>query len=426
MSATPIYDAWKHYLNKNSSPEIFADFGFYFLIAAALQRRVWVGSRGAELYPNIYVVLVGPPGVGKGIVIAPVVSILRSFKKGKTLDEDVIKLLSAHNNAEEILEAVRKQEDVARLVLPTSADTTTYQSLVRDVATAITPVIYHNEQGQKKVYTHCSMYFALKEMGTMFQANQKLLLDFLLDAYDSGDHRYKTKKSGEDCIWRTCVSMLCGTTPSWVADSAMDKIINEGFSSRAFFVFAGENKFNSFNPVCYDLEHIESRKTVVKHVNKLLTVFGEVTFSPEAEEICENYFREQFAIDKGRSDKSLEPYFSRKQVHIKKLCMILHFSEQTELTPITGAIAEKALYILEELEKEMQQAFSFKKRNPLAAPTKTLMKYLKVAKNGLSREEILLGMHGDMGMKELDEVISFLINTKQIIYEKERYKINKV
>lgn len=422
---TPIYNAWKHYLEKNSSPEVFADFGFYFMISAALQRRVWVGRNGAELYPNIYVVLVGPPGVGKGIVIAPVTNILRSFKKGKVLSEDTKKLLESLNSSnEELVECVRKNEDTNQLVLATSADTTTYQSLVRDVAGSMTPHKWVNGKGEKKVYTHCSMYFSLKEMGTMFQANQKLLLDFLLDAYDSSDHRYKTKKSGEDCIWRTCVSMLCGTTPSWIADSSMDKIINEGFSSRAFFVFAGENKFNSFHPVSYDNEHLASRKIVLDHVGKLLGLFGELEFSPEANKLCEDYFREQFAIDKGRAGGSMEPYFSRKQVHIKKLCMILHFSEHAEFFPVTKEIAERALGILKGVEKDMHSAFSFKKRNPLAAPAVNLLKYLRASKNGLSKEEILLGLSGDLGMQEIDEVVNYLMKTKQVFYEKNKYKVS--
>ena len=422
---TPIYDAWRHYLEKNSSPEVFADFGFYFMISAALQRRVWVGKNGAELYPNIYVVLVGPPGVGKGIIISPVTSILRSFKKGKILSEDSRKLLESLNATnEDLVELAKKDEDTNQLILPTSADTTTYQSLVRDVAGAMAPHKWVNSKGERKVYTHCSMYFSLKEMGTMFQANQKLLLDFLLDAYDSSDHRYKTKTSGEDCIWRTCVSMLCGTTPSWIADSSMDKIINEGFSSRAFFVFSGDNKFNSFNPVAYDTEHLVSRKIVQDHVRKLLGLFGEIEFSPEAEEICERYFREQFGVDKGRAGSSMEPYFSRKQVHIKKLCMILHFSENAEFFPISAEIAERALVILKTLEKDMHSAFSFKKRNPLAAPAQTLMRYLKASKNGLSKEEILLGMSGDLGMQEIEEVVNYLMKTKQVIYEKTKYKIN--
>src|SRR5262249_8857823 len=47
------------------------------LISSVLERKVWNRSRGGQLYPNLYVVLVGTPGVGKSVIISYCERLLR-------------------------------------------------------------------------------------------------------------------------------------------------------------------------------------------------------------------------------------------------------------------------------------------------------------------------------------------------------------
>ena len=53
------------YTDGIQSPEPFRRWAAICAIAGALERKVWIRSMGAELYPNLYVFLVGPPGLGK-------------------------------------------------------------------------------------------------------------------------------------------------------------------------------------------------------------------------------------------------------------------------------------------------------------------------------------------------------------------------
>ena len=48
-------------------------------IAAAVERKVWVRTMGSTLYPNLFTILVGPPGIGKGVAIHPAERILREI-----------------------------------------------------------------------------------------------------------------------------------------------------------------------------------------------------------------------------------------------------------------------------------------------------------------------------------------------------------
>ena len=73
-------EKWMKYMDGFSSPDCFIQFGFYYMINACLQRRVWCGPEHAPCYPNMYVILTGEPAVGKGLVIKQVASVIKHHK----------------------------------------------------------------------------------------------------------------------------------------------------------------------------------------------------------------------------------------------------------------------------------------------------------------------------------------------------------
>src|SRR5262245_23387080 len=59
------------------SPTLLRKWAAIFYIAAAMERRIWVRTMGSSLFPGLFVMLVGPPGIGKGVAINPGESLLR-------------------------------------------------------------------------------------------------------------------------------------------------------------------------------------------------------------------------------------------------------------------------------------------------------------------------------------------------------------
>ena len=55
--------------DSQNSPEIFRLWAGIGSVACAVQRRTWVHTF-ARLYPNMYIFLVSPPGIGKTVVTA--------------------------------------------------------------------------------------------------------------------------------------------------------------------------------------------------------------------------------------------------------------------------------------------------------------------------------------------------------------------
>src|SRR5438105_11465498 len=61
------------------SPLIFRKWAAISAIAGALQRRVYVTTSISRIYPNLYIVLVAPPTIGKSQAITPIHQIWSSL-----------------------------------------------------------------------------------------------------------------------------------------------------------------------------------------------------------------------------------------------------------------------------------------------------------------------------------------------------------
>src|SRR5215472_1548354 len=61
------------------SPEIFRKWAGIGVLSAALERRVWSRTKGSSMYPNMYIMLVAPPGVGKSAIIGHSENLLRKI-----------------------------------------------------------------------------------------------------------------------------------------------------------------------------------------------------------------------------------------------------------------------------------------------------------------------------------------------------------
>ncbi len=69
--------AYIEYTENSEAPYLFQFWAGIFSIAAALERNVWA-QWDRILYPNFYIVLVGPSGVRKGSAMYPAERILKA------------------------------------------------------------------------------------------------------------------------------------------------------------------------------------------------------------------------------------------------------------------------------------------------------------------------------------------------------------
>ena len=447
--STTNLERWEYYMRDVTSPTMYITLGFYFMIAAALQRRVYLGSDERPLFPNLYIILVGEPGVGKGLVIKPVTEFLKhhklrrfKLKKDKpltgddaTANLDVMKAMLEEFNATNglnidpaMLATMTGQEQPAQgnskstqrklpedpLLIPMTADAITYEALVRAHANSLRS-IGTTDKSRLVVngyYSHSSLCISLEELSSMLRKHTQDVVNYLLRGYDCGDYVYETRTQGISKVKSMCLNMLGGTTPTFMKSAFTDELLSEGFSSRTIFCYAPENRFERFEVSRMSSEQLAAKDAILAHIERLSVLFGQVTYTPEAYDFMKNYIEVELKEHRKRCPAKLLHYYARKNITIQKLAMAHHFAESTEMV-IQLESCHFAVKLSAEVEKTMETALETGGRNPLAPATNKIYRAVKMA--GPYTFTQLWGMFVDsVNEQELGEILKFLQATGKI------------
>lgn len=427
------YEKWLKYTEGLSSPQNYIDWGWRFIIASALQRRCWYGSDHMPVYPNMYIVLVGKAGVGKGIVITPATELLKHHKKkdfstvkeSSTDQEKFVISQTEKANLDSANEAEMKVkgggEKVEPVLFPYAPDATTFEALVEGMSKSGRRINYDyfDVKGDKQlgIYFHCSMYFSLPELASLLRKRTEDTVNYLLGVYDCPlNYEYKTKTRGEARVRRGCLNLIAGTTPSFMETVFDDQLIDQGFSSRTFFIFAPKNRKNVAFPEPLTKEQTEHKDELLNHIKNLAKLYGRVTVEPETVEWIQNWWNETENNKHLRSNISpkLEAYYARKQIHMIKVAMVEHFSESLSMTMSLETV-KRACAILEKEEKNMHMALTFEGSNPLGKLTDRIGEYLKTKKLD-SFVGLTIEFWKDLpdGAKSMTEILAHLITRGEV------------
>lgn len=431
-------EKWRLYTRDLVSPDAFIDMGFYYMIASALQRRVWYGPDQDMLFPNVYFILVGEPGVGKGLVLGKINYFLRFFERrdkdlnASQLDLLIRKGIRTHETEPTVRDISREIYEVAgdkpkqkitepTLLFPMAAESTTYAALTGSFAKATRSIdlpenLFLAPTGK---YVYKSLSFCLEELSSLFNKNADQIADFFLCAFDCKDYKYETKHQGTDILRKPCLNFIGGTTPVFMQKAFNNTMLNDGFCARSIFVYEFSNRHNKFKIEDLDHEQLEARADLLKHLHALAQLVGRCRMTDEAEEFCRRYFEVELPTGRVRINKSqkLNHYYARKKVHTIKLAMIVHYADALD-NLITLQDIHTALRILESVEAKMHYALTFGE-NPLAKIQKNIIRYLQ----GLSKmstdpvvvgktfEELWIEFADDVREEELRECLKYCLTT---------------
>ena len=413
------------------SPQEFIDWSFRWLIAASLQRRVWVSIRGQQLYPNIYLFLVAEPGIGKGQSLKPAKELLSWHKwHDKSLndvDSILAKLRQTPCHKDDLTDAILSSDkqsgasdDIQKKNLslfPVGPDATTYEQLIQDMA-ASTRCVMHSPDanGRRKMYTHNSFAFISTELSNLIKKGTDSIVNFMLEAYDCSEkYEYRTKHQGKDCVHRVCLNFAGGTTPDYMAKTFDDSLLNEGMSSRSFFIFGYGKRFYKLESAAVTDDQLHSKATLLAHIRKLSQLYGEVKLTPEAWQMLKTWYQDIYPNYRVNRDQKMVHYYSRKDLHVMKTAMALHFADSTEMTLTTDDI-QNALDVLEHAEKSMHLALQVGNRNPLANVSRKITKFFLARGNApCSFAELLREFFAEVREADLKEIVNYMVSARKLI-----------
>jgi len=363
-------DTYMLYTQQSEPPSSYHRWSAMSMIAAAARRQVWVDMGFNKTYPNMYVVLIGPPG-----------------KCRKT---------TAINLAVGLLDGIDE--------ISTSPSTSTWQYLIQCVkdAEVKTSILL---DGQEKEYIHDSLTIISKELSTFLGQNDNELLAALTDLYDCHNKWDKgTKTAGVDDLINVWLNLLAASTPDWLVGSIGDTAIAGGFTSRVVFVVESDVRHKVARYRLTDEER-EAEADLRHDIKEIAKCRGEYLLTDDADK----FFIDWYEGDKHSpltSDRRFAGYHERKHIHLIKVATILALADGSP-NIIDEIHLRLGLDMLSEIEPKMVNAFGYSGRSELAADLGLIEETLKLAKT-LSKVELTHLVCMDVDIRRLEDVIATL------------------
>lgn len=366
----PEHDWIQSYLEltENTEPPLlYREWIACSTIASVLQRKYRLTWGTLTFYPNMFVVLVGPPGrCKKGVAMGMAHSMLRDIG------------------------------------IRTTAEAVTREALIRDLSESASTI---EDPTTGRQLVHSSLTIFSKELAVFLGYDNKSLMSDLTDWYDCDDKwTYRTKGSGTDEIVGVWVNLIGATTPDLVQTQLPQDAVGGGLASRIIFVFE-EQKGKSVAAPFLSEEQEQLREDLKEDLERLYGLAGEVKYT---EGFIEEYVK-WYNNDGVRSDFTRGPlsyYNERRANHVMRLCVVLSASQQE--TALTPQILHRAINLLKRTEVKMPQTFGGYGSGEKSGTLHKIMEI--VAKKGeTTREHILEELQFELDdTKQLDGLLGVM------------------
>lgn len=318
MTSKPFnfLDAFVEYASIYNAPKRYLRWAGAWLLGTAAKRSIAMVSRGQLLAPNLYVMMVGGPSVGKSQTTKGVEDILRPATRMNTIPasvtraglEDYLK-----ENAQN-----RKSPDGSLLI----------SCECIGIADEMQGILPDQDLG------HLTLYNRMYDLPPI--------------------HKAVTRSHGEIRLESPYCSMLTGAQPQFLAQTLPEGAWGMGFMSRTVMVFDVARTRKSM------FEHASVNMTLqaqlIRHLKEVFNHHGWFHWERAAMDFYEEWWVNAEGAPVPQHKRLAMGYNGRRELHFVKLAMIHSLAEGIDLI-VTERHAMKALEMLIEAETKMSHIF---------------------------------------------------------------------
>lgn len=319
-------DSYLQYTENTESPTSYHLWCALSVIAGALQRRVYLKwGLDQMIYPNLYVVLIGPSGrTRKGMAIGIAKSFLKAVGHVTVVPE-------SSSGRQAMIVAMKR-------ALRNFSDPTK----------------------NNKIEFHCAVTAFSEELAVFLGQGDIPYLANLTDWYDSKDDwEYETISRGKDSLQGLCLNLLGGTAPDWIQSMIPQEALGGGFTSRIIFVVE-EVKRKIVPEHSITKAEAELHQKLTNDLERIALLAGEITFTDDAKAHYVNWYIEQDTLMANKvmpvNDHRFAGYCERRATHLRKLMLICSASRGDDLV-IRESDFHSAVKLLLSAEEQMHKTF---------------------------------------------------------------------
>lgn len=302
-------------------PDQFHLWSGISIAAGALERKVWFPwTESFSYFPNLYIMLVALPGIGKSSALIKAVSLLQD------MDERTqsINFMPSQVTEAKCIELMSKTK------------------------------IF--EIGPKKIYQGAGYYYASEASSSL----KNVYGDFIATVTDFYDcpriWKKATMKGGEVVLYNVCFNILAGTTFDYLGKLITDENIMGGFASRINYVIHREKvvrevKFQSGGDAL-DPEKARVRRALMEDLEQIHKIVGVFSAEPAFAAAWEAWHPKEEAARQAMESEKMQSLLARKNTNTMKLAMILSACESSDLI-LREHHWHNALALVEDISKDL-------------------------------------------------------------------------
>ncbi len=318
-------DSYMEFTENTEPPVGFRRWVALSTIASVMERKCVLQWGTETFYPNMFIVLVGPPAARKGT----------AMRVGKSfLDALGIAAASDESSRQKLIKSLQESAAV---------DQTEDSTMIH----------------------HSSMTIHSSELTVFLGYGSREMLSMLCKWYDcESRYTYDTHARGKEEIPNVWVHLLGATTPGQLRAALPEDAVGSGFTSRVVFVYEEKKGKTVLKPSLTN-EQRRLGELLASDLAEIRNLVGE--FVPTEE--YEHRYYKWYEDSESRQifvDPRLDYYVQRRPTHLFKLSMLCCASRgNSKLLELEDL--ERAISYLDTAEKSMPQVFAGVGANPLAA-----------------------------------------------------------
>jgi Protein of unknown function (DUF3987) len=361
------------------APVNFIEWSAISLIGAALKNNVHFEIGTFTLYPNQFIVLVAPPGIGKGTSMDLIEKLVADDKIGK-----VVNCLNDRITAERIIERI--------------ADGWAGPMQIRNQQLVIGSI------------DHSCLLFST-ELRVLLGASD-WMLEYLEEAWSKTTYDYQTKNKGSVFIDNMCCSLLAASVPDFLRNVNREAhmVITGGFSSRCLFIYA-ENTSKDLpfpEPLKKNKRSFGIWTDLVSDLRAISSLKGEFTVSPAARVLFEDFLKKNRAEASTDDSEAIANFRARVKAHVLKLGMIFSASRGDTLC-IDQIDMANSITEVSKVVKNLEKLFRGAGDSLDAVNTARVQQFIE-KRGTATKKEILRGLHRHFSSETLDRILYVLQN----------------
>ena len=278
-------DSFMEYTEGKPTPEIFRLWSGITAVGGALERRVWTQLRPGPIFPNLFVLLMALPAIGKG----------------------------------QAINAARDMWSSTKGKLKLSADGVSKASFLDDLEAAAFKLPINNGLGLMEYHALC---VAASEFGTLLPKHDTEFLNVLNKIYDCESSYRDSKRHSKNVELVNPIStILGGTQPAFLASILPDEAWGMGFMSRMILIYAQLTPEIDIWDTAVEKEgDTVKRRVLIEGMNRFTNMIGSYEYEPKVKELISKWIKT--GMEPTPEHSKLVHYNGRRLLTLIKLCMI--------------------------------------------------------------------------------------------------------